>query len=304
MDDAQKMGRSIKWVRFAKMPRLGLVLGEVEAGDVDGEGRGDGLAAAPALEAFEAGEDAVQPAQQGGLVAGVLEGGAEEREAGLGVGHVLAVDLSGVVGMVRLGIDVLEGAGFPQQDKGPLGLHALGVGAVAFDAVLAVGDGAGLGAVEAGQAPVDDGDLLDEERFQRGGGGKLVLERLDEPVEVVAGLVGFQGRRDDGLGEDAVLEGVVATDGLALGRAGAGGFLGVAAVGGELFVGDTFGAGHAENLLWMELMFYPQYSDETGQFKGPGVGNFSLGLGILRLGGAVEGQLQSKVKSRRSGGRG
>jgi hypothetical protein len=27
----------------------------------------------------------------------------------------------------------------------------------------------------------------------------------------------------------------------------------------------------------MEPMFYPQYSDETGQFKGPGVGKFRSG---------------------------
>ena len=124
----------------------------------------------------------------------------------------------------------------------------------------ALGNGGGLGADDAGQAPVAGGDGFEEHLFDGGLRCELVTEGGEETVKVLARFVGLQGFRDDGFGEDAVLERVPAAAGFALGGAGPGGALGVAAVGGELFTGlanllgetlrsHTLGLGHGSSLL-------------------------------------------------------
>lgn len=101
----------------------------------------------------------------------------------------------------------------------------------------------------AAEAPVADGDAFDEGLFQRAGGLEVRDEVGEKSVEILGALVGRGCLDDDSLGEQAVLEGVHGGTGFSLGRLGAGGALGVGAVGGGLFGaavdidGCSFGGG-------------------------------------------------------------
>jgi len=240
-----------------------LVFGDVDAAEA---------AAAEAGEALKARKDTVEPALQSALLAGVFEGGVHGRETAGGVLDGLAVGEEIGVSVLKRGETFPGSLVYPvitdDTESGGQGLHVGaqldraaqhrveggvlgpdpvggagdgrgkelrppgGPGEVVRALILAAGDGAGLGTVEAGKAPVDDGHLLDQELLDGVGGGEGVGEGGEELIEGLVGFVGFQGVGDDGLGEDAVGEGVVADGGFAFGRAGAGGALGVGPVGG------------------------------------------------------------------------
>ena len=106
------------------------------------------------------------------------------------------------------------------------------------------GEQSGFHADAALEAPLGDGDLLDEdpgegvfrpEVFVEGGG------KLSVGVFVLVGEA-------DLAGGEAVLEGVLGGAGLALGRFGSGGFLGVASIGFGLFFGCHRGIPYAPSL--------------------------------------------------------
>ena len=101
---------------------------------------------------------------------------------------------------------------------------------------------------EARQAPVGCGNGLDEHLFDGGLGLELVTQCGQQAVKILVGFVDLEMLGDDRFGEDAVLERVPATLGLALGGARPCGALGVAPVGGELLGGNGLGTGHGSNL--------------------------------------------------------
>ena len=88
----------------------------------------------------------------------------------------------------------------------------------------------GLDNLEAALVPIGADHGVDVEGF--GGGLGVVLVHVFSDKGVVIGGV-FAGD-DDGFGVDAVLQGVEAGGGLALGGAGSGGLLRVGAIGGDL----------------------------------------------------------------------
>ena len=88
-----------------------------------------------------------------------------------------------------------------------------GLGEVGRAVILAAGNGAGLGTVETGEAPVDDGYLLDKKLLDGVGRGEGVGKGGEELIEGLVGFVGFEGIGDDGLSEDAVGKSVVADGG-------------------------------------------------------------------------------------------
>ncbi|HOG48047.1 MAG TPA: hypothetical protein PLJ35_17825 [Anaerolineae bacterium] len=204
--------------------------------------------AAEALGGFGGGEGGLElgdlaPAGEGGLVLALegAEGAAGELDdGGVGVAFALGAgdDEDGAQG------GQVDGAGQGGGELGDAGMgagHAEGV--VAVDSVLAAGDEAGLDAEETAEAPMAGGDGLDEHILHGGGGAQLGAEGGEEGVVLLAGLVGREGVGDDVGGEQAVADGVPADLRFALGRAGAGGFLGVGAVGGEGGGGHVFGHG-------------------------------------------------------------
>ena len=89
----------------------------------------------------------------------------------------------------------------------------------------------GFGAVEAVGKPVGGEEGLDEEAVFGGVGLEAVVVGGGEGGEIVEGFAG----EEDGFGGDTEFEGVEAADGFAFGGARTGGFLGVGAIGGELF---------------------------------------------------------------------
>jgi len=80
-------------------------------------------------------------------------------------------------------------------------------------------------------APAAEGHGFDEGEFVGGGGVEFGGEVCEEPEETPAGFAGEQ----DGLGEDAVLDGVAGAIAASCRGDGATGFAGVGAVRGELF---------------------------------------------------------------------
>ena len=115
-------------------------------------------------------------------------------------------------------------------------------GAGFFLAKVMVVDGAGFGAQGAAEAPVGDGHAFDLEVFEEVAGLEVVDEGLQEGLELFGGFLVVAGGDDDGLGEEAVFEGVEADAGFALGGAWSGGFSGVAAVGIDSGAGGHGGA--------------------------------------------------------------
>ena len=102
-----------------------------------------------------------------------------------------------------------------------------------------VGDRAGFEAVGAAESPVADGDALDEGLLDDAVGFEFVDEVGEEGVEFGADFVGVGSGHDDGLGEQAMLEGVAGDFGFALGCGGTGGFLRVLLIG-EALLGGSF----------------------------------------------------------------
>jgi len=94
-----------------------------------------------------------------------------------------------------------------------------------------VGGGIGLEGPVAEGAPAAEGHGFDEGEFVGGGGVEFGGEVCEEPEETPAGFAGEQ----DGLGEDAVLDGVAGAIAASCRGDGATGFAGVGAVRGELF---------------------------------------------------------------------
>ncbi len=153
------------------------------------------------------------------------------REAGLGaegveLGHgaaEFAVDHGFVadqaVEIVDLGHDAAGSFGrIAAQGVREFGYGGLGARA-------GVGDGDHLETGGTGQAPVAQGDALDEEVVEGALGAELATDAFEQGVEVFGGFggVGFE----DGVGgEQAVLDGVLGDGGFALGRAGAGAHFG------------------------------------------------------------------------------
>jgi hypothetical protein len=91
-----------------------------------------------------------------------------------------------------------------------------------------------LGVAQAGEFPESVGELVGEDAGGEGGG---VVAFLDFVAVGVVGGFAFVGEAG-GLGAEAVFEGVEGGDFLAGGGAWAGGFSGVAAVGGEFALGE------------------------------------------------------------------
>jgi hypothetical protein len=90
---------------------------------------------------------------------------------------------------------------------------------------------AGFEVTGAAETPGGNDDLLEDEFFERADGVEVAGEGLGKSVEFLRVL----GIDDDVGGGEAVLEGVEADAGFALGGAGAGAFLGIAAIGVDLF---------------------------------------------------------------------
>jgi hypothetical protein len=171
--------------------------------DFNDLGRGDGVAAAGELEAFEFVEGAVVGAFPADTVAG---DGLEER------GFALDVDFEGVAQDQVVAILVAIANRFAGIDKWEL-------------------ERLGLNGLEAAKLPDGKDEAGGEFELDRADGGDVVGEVALEGVELRLGLLVFE---DGGGGVEAVFEGVRADGELTGGRDGAGGELGVAAVGREL----------------------------------------------------------------------
>src|ERR1039458_3433319 len=104
--------------------------------------------------------------------------------------------------------------------------------------VEATGQHTGLEAGDAEEGHLAEGDALDGEDFL-GVDGTVGVEGI--LAEVVEGLEVFEADDGEGGAGEAVLAGVESGLGFAGGGAGAGGFLRVAAVGGDLLVGSHGG---------------------------------------------------------------
>jgi hypothetical protein len=129
----------------------------------------------------------------------------------------------------------LQGAGGVGQRTERLGLHfavrQAARGQLARDQDL---DQVGFHAADAAEAELGVGHFHHTVHF----GGRLGLIFVD--VGVAEGDEVFRGFEEEegGLGEEAVLAGVLGGAGFALGGSGTGGLLGVGAPGGELFIGQ------------------------------------------------------------------
>jgi len=98
--------------------------------------------------------------------------------------------------------------------------------------VIAAGhDARGLMAVGSPESPPGDGDALDDEALDGMAWEVLLIQLGEQSGEFVEALIGLIGGHEDGLSEQAVLTGVLAGAGLALGSPGPGGFGGVTAIG-------------------------------------------------------------------------
>jgi len=138
--------------------------------------------------------------------------------------------VEGAFGAGFVAAEVVEIVGADDEDVSEIAVGDVAafadVGAVIVETVV---PDAGFGAVEAAEAPGGEDDGLGEDLLAGGGGLEIAEEGVAEGV--VFGLV--LGGEDGALGGEAVAEGVEAGDGLAFGGAGAGGLLGVGAVGGQ-----------------------------------------------------------------------
>jgi len=238
--------------------------------------------AAQILVFLEGGEGVVVFAHEVGFVGGEAQGGLHvghggEVDGGLGVldalgdeldvaalelvdGHADGADVGVTGGVEALGVEDaaqlghiagveggLDGGAVVGDDVDEVGAALVG----GAGALLGLGDGGALSAADppaggqgTGEAPVAGGEGADEGLFGEVGG--LELGAVGGVELGVGGgvLVALEGGRDDvKAGKDAVGDGVEGRAGLAVGRARAGGALGVAPVGGDRFRGHVFGHG-------------------------------------------------------------
>ncbi len=163
-----------------------------------------------------------------GAVEGALKAHLVVREAGEGI------EAGGVLD---------EGAG-DELVGGQFGFVGLGIGFVlavkpVFRRVVegAVGGGlvlveVGLDAGEAGELPIGDGHLFDQDFLEAVEGAVMGAEGFEKTFESVFVLAGKEG----GAGAQSVFEGVAAGDGFSSGGSGASATEGVAAIGVYLFL--------------------------------------------------------------------
>jgi hypothetical protein len=178
---------------------------------------------------------------------GALRGGAEALEFAVGAVEG-AFEAHFVIGEVAEGVKgggiADEGAG-DELVGGQFGFAGLGNGfaLVGKPGFAGLGEEAvagglllidvGLDAGEAGEFPVGDGHLLDEDFLEATEGTELVAEGFVEAEERVFVLAG----EESGACAETVGEGVLGGDGFADGGFGAGGAAGVATVGVDLLLG-------------------------------------------------------------------
>jgi hypothetical protein len=136
--------------------------------------------------------------------------------------EVLEGALAGTAGAVEAPLELAEGFGLVAGDLTE-GIFVMGLEAV----LVVVCPKLGFGGAEAALEPLAVDEVVDE-GAGFGGGGMVALVVLgDEELEIGESF----GREDEGFGVDAGFEGVHGGSGLACDRGGAGGFLGIAAVG-------------------------------------------------------------------------
>jgi hypothetical protein len=157
-------------------------------------------------------------------------------------GLVVAVEGEpGVVSLGGLGVLGHDFGGGGRGRRGGVGVAAGGAGVLLL-LVLAAGDQqpveeGGLGGGGPAHLPGEQGQSLGEEVLEGSLGVEFFVEGLGEGLEVFALVLADEGVGTEA-GAQAVGEGVEGGGSLARLGAGAGGLLGVAAVGGELAVGD------------------------------------------------------------------
>jgi hypothetical protein len=113
---------------------------------------------------------------------------------------------------------------------------------IAESILILVAIGLGFGIVEAAEAPLAANDVVDVETFDEVGGAEVAVALLGEMLK----LGGTFERKDEGFGVEAGFEAVHGGGGLACDRGGAGGFLGVAAVGFYLTESRHWDSGFSE----------------------------------------------------------
>jgi len=123
----------------------------------------------------------------------------------------------------------------------------------AIGVLLLVGPHLGFDAVEAAEYPLTADEVVKEAAGFGGGWVVALVILIDEELEVGEFLVG----EEEGLGVETGFQGVHGRGGLACGRGGAGGFLGVAAVGLDLAEG-----GHISVVPGGDRPVGPSYLDD------------------------------------------
>jgi hypothetical protein len=160
-----------------------------------------------------------------GFVVGAPDGVFVTRELGEGVGFAVPVEGDAEKAGVLVVADLLGGAG------GVRGGIAATLGLAG--AFHGIDEDAGLEAEDAAETPFGAGQLADVRILEGVGGLEHVEEAVEQGLEVGGVLLG-----EDGVaGAEAVGAGVGGDLGFALGSSGAGGALGVAAIGVYLQLG-------------------------------------------------------------------
>ena len=185
---------------------------------------GGSLGAAGGLEGFEVLHAAFDGALDGGFVAD---------EAGEVVGALALFHESA-------GEEIFRFVGIGRVGVFPVAVHVEFVIRLPFS--VEADQNGGFFAVDAGfegkgavEAPLGGGDALDDQFFAVADGAEVVVEILEEAEEGF-GILAFED--EVFVAGEAVGEAVAAGGGFAFGGAGAGGFLGVAAVGIRLPLGN------------------------------------------------------------------
>jgi hypothetical protein len=141
---------------------------------------------------------------------------------GLELFEVLEGALRGAAGAIDAPLEMAEGFGLA---AGGLAEGILFVGGVGV--LVVEGPELGFGDIEAAEGPLAADEIVDEGSGFGGGGMVVLVILFDEEFEIGEFLRG----EEEGLGVDAGFEGVHGRGGLACDGGGAGGILGVTAVG-------------------------------------------------------------------------
>jgi len=164
----------------------------------------------------------------GGLAVVAAGLGAFEHVEGAEPGAADGVFVADQEGEAVVAADVLQQGGAEQAGDFVVLVGAVGglFGFAVADLAHAFPEQAGLGAGEAVQAPLGDGEVADEGLLQVADGLAVFIEGFQHGDEVFVFFV----VEDDVLGEQAMFQGIEARTGLAFGCFGAGAFEGVPAV--------------------------------------------------------------------------